>query len=59
MIGFLNYLKLYYKLMLMIKYEYHFFYVYIFSLVFSSLKLVYRGFLEYVVDARGSWFIVY
>ena len=52
----------------MIIYECNF-YVYIFSLVFLSLqlymhcsilpqKLVYGGFLEYVVNAHSSWFLM-
>ena len=56
-------------LMLMNIYECKLFCIYILSLVFLSLKLhvyclisqkklVYRVFLEYVVNTHGSWFLI-
>ena len=56
--------------MLMTMYECRYLYIYILSLVFLAMKLYvyclilqqtkhkYRGFLEYVANARGSYFLM-
>ena len=64
----INHIYIYIYIVLVTIYECNLFYVYILSLVFLSLhlymyclllypkNLIYRGFMEYVVNARDFWF---